>query len=344
MPNGLEKWLPPAMTGVGFLGAWLQAEKIRRRRVKFFEEEPPGVIGPETESFWPTRLMEDVPEHMQPDLSRIIYETAADYPEGALQIAGLEAGAERRVAQREGFAQAGEELGAPHEELLGRLEERLESPAISQREVNTMISQMRSQALGAGEQRMAAFEGSQPAGALAPGSADALRAILSGQTGQTMATGQMQTELEAAKLNRMFESQYMHDLMGGTQAYTTTMAPFLARGAELAGPGTGMEDLANYRLAMELMDMGYMDEANTLLMGLSSNVGQFGGEMTLSMMLARQREEAMEAAQPSGIGQYLNPLTYLGGTALGGLFGGGGGGTPTGQAPSYVPYMSLGGM
>lgn len=327
---GLGVKLPAILSILGLGRSLVEAEKIRRGRQEWFDE-PIGVAAPTTEFSWLPRTIEGAPEELRQDVRHEMQRLIGEYPHGLLRGAGIEAGEETRVAQREALGAGRGEISQPHEELIGRMEERLESPAISQREVNTMISQMRGEMLGAGEQRAAAFERSQPARSLAPGSADALRQMLSAETGRAMVTGEMATELEAARLNRMFESDYMRQLAGATGAYTAQVAPFYAEEARLAGPGTGLTQMADYMLAMDLMERGYEDEARMLIASLSMAGAQGAAQWGMQSALINQQQEAMEAAQPSALGQALGAVGQF--VPMLSMFTGGG--TP---APSYASY------
>jgi hypothetical protein len=226
-----------------------------------------------------------------------------------------------------------------------RLEEarkRFETPAVSQDEVDMIVSQLR----GNVNRTMGARAESAREGAGARGlSPDALQAIQQGMAadaGFQTHQGQLAAELQQEISNRAFEQQRFDDLIDITKAYDDSLVPQQNIGLQLMQDTGGLGRLGATQLAAGFAEQGMNAEDARILANILTSAGM------ANIDFGENRRAANEMASGGGSSWgFTTPLfgfnTGPGGTGghilgFGGSYGsgGGGGGYAGGMSPELM--------
>jgi hypothetical protein len=304
---GVGEWLP-VLGGLGMNLAGLARMFGMDQRHRAFWENPPGALGPGETQPLPVLSGGDAALQQRFD------EFGREVPYGAFSLAQEE----RTAASREGMQErnVGIESGITErlDPLIEEARKRFETPAVSQNEVDMIVSQLR----GNVNRTMGARAESAREGAGARGlSPDALQAIQQGMAadaGFQTHQGQLAAELQQEISNRAFEQQRFDDLMGLTNAYNASLVPQQNLGLQLMEDPGGMGRIGAQGLASAFAEQGMSDQDAMMMANMLMSMGQ----SSIDFGETRRMQNEMAAAAGGGSGM-AGSMAGLGATTGVGL-------------------------
>ncbi len=284
----LNPALPIGASILGSILSFLTQAGARQKTEQFFAQ-PPGSLQPGQTLDLPGLSQGD------PGIGEALTDFARTTPRGVLEAQSEERGVQANLAQREANQANLSQTQGQFDPLLQQAQERVDTPAVSQAEVDDIVNQFRAQTeLRTRTSIERSREGAGARG-LSPDALLAMEQRLSAQGGRDVFGAQVGARLRREELNRAFEQSAFGDLLRTQGLSSAAQLPFHQLGTQLLGDTGGLRRLAATGAASDFARFGLLNEADlgisNRLSAESSRLGDIGLAIQQANQLAEQANQ-----------------------------------------------------